>query len=145
MRAVLDANILGPGLMMGRGAPSDVVKLWRAGRFDLIVSEHLLGELTRTLMKPYWQTRFTAERIDGAIELAHTEARLADPLPVVRGVATHWQDDRVIATALAGSANYLVTGDKELLRLKSYRTVRIVAPLEFLEFLRAEDEAGTGS
>jgi predicted nucleic acid-binding protein len=63
---------------------------------------------------------------------------------VVRGVATHWQDDRVIATALAGSADYLVTGDKELLRLKSYRTVRIVSPLEFLEILRVEDDSNSG-
>lgn len=55
---------------------------------------------------------------------------------VVRGVATHASDDLVIATAVSGSADYLVTGDRDLrLRVREYGGVAIVSPAEFLEIL----------
>ncbi|MGH2548832.1 MAG: putative toxin-antitoxin system toxin component, PIN family [Thermomicrobiales bacterium] len=139
--AALDANVLGPGLMFKQGVSAEVVIAWIGNRFELILSENLFGELNATLNKPYWRSRFSQLAIDQAIALAAKESTFVDPTPGVENVATHWQDDVVIATALAGNAEYLVTDDKELLRLKSYKTVSIVSPQEFLELLEAENEA----
>lgn len=56
-------------------------------------------------------------------------------MSTVRGVATDLEDDLVIATAVAGAAEYLVTGDNGLLAVESFQDVSIVSPREFLELL----------
>lgn len=54
------------------------------------------------------------------------------------GVATHPEDDLVLATALSGSAEVLVTGDKQLIRLGRIEQVAIMSPREFLTMLTDE-------
>ena len=53
----------------------------------------------------------------------------------VQGVASHPEDDPVLATAVSAAADYLVTGDRQLQQLGSYQGVRIVSPREFLTLL----------
>jgi predicted nucleic acid-binding protein len=59
----------------------------------------------------------------------------------VRGVATHPEDDLILATAISARADYLVTGDRQLQALGSYQGVQIVSPRQFLTILQAA-EAG---
>jgi predicted nucleic acid-binding protein len=59
----------------------------------------------------------------------------------VHGIATHPEDDLILATAVSGRADYLVTGDRQLLALGSYQGVRIVTPRDFLAILEAEVSA----
>lgn len=141
IRAVLDANVLAAGFPAIRGPLSDTIRMWRLRSFTLIYSEHLLQELIGVWNKPYWLERLDDAFRESSLEMIESNGVLVEPMPGVSNVATHWQDDIVIATALAADAEYLVTGDKELLRLKSYRTVKIVSPPEFLEILRAEDDS----
>jgi hypothetical protein len=57
----------------------------------------------------------------------------------VRKVATHPEDDVVLATALSADAEYLATGDRKLQVLGSYRTVTILPPRAFVDLLNPED------
>ena len=54
------------------------------------------------------------------------------------GVATHPEDDLVLATAVSAQADYLVTRDRQLLKLGSYQGVAIVSPTEFLDELQKD-------
>ena len=56
----------------------------------------------------------------------------------VNGVATHPEDDLILATALSGQVDYLVTLDQQLLRLGSYGGVAMVSPAAFLSILDGE-------
>ena len=56
----------------------------------------------------------------------------------VHGVATHPEDDLILATAVSAKADYLVTGDKKLRELGSYQGVSIVSPREFLDILESQ-------
>ena len=58
-------------------------------------------------------------------------------------LATHPEDDLVLAAAVSARSDYLVTGDKKLQDLRSYQGVTIVTPREFLTIL--ESQAGTSS
>jgi predicted nucleic acid-binding protein len=56
-RVTLDANVLAPGFTSRGSASSRLIDLWRTGAFELILSEHVLKELARTLTDPYFATR----------------------------------------------------------------------------------------
>ncbi|MDE2868360.1 MAG: hypothetical protein OXN91_06935 [Chloroflexota bacterium] len=63
----------------------------------------------------------------------------------VRGVATTPADDLILATAVAGGAGHLVTGDRQLLNLGEYRGVRIVGPRAFVDWLGAGVDGDVGA
>ena len=137
-RVLLDANVLAPGFTSQGSASTKLVSLWRAGVFELILSEHLLRELARTLADPYYATRVPTEEAIGTLARLRIAATVTDLTVEVRGVATHPEDDLVLSTALSGQASILCTRDKQLLRLRSYQSVAILSPGELLILLEAE-------
>jgi putative PIN family toxin of toxin-antitoxin system len=109
-----------------------------SGAFELIVSEHVLQELARTLADPYFVARLPREDAVAILTLLNTNATVTELTARVRGVATHPEDDAVLATALSGQATILCTRDKQLLRLRSYQHMAILSPGELLARFEAE-------
>jgi putative PIN family toxin of toxin-antitoxin system len=104
----------------------------------MVISEHILVEVERTLTKPYFSRYLTTADQAHAIESLRIDATVVEITAVVQGVATHPEDDLILATAVSGQVDYLVTNDRQLLRLGEYQGVRIVTSGEFLSILDAE-------
>jgi len=142
--AVLDSNVLLSGIVGARRprrAPGELMRMWRAGVFDLVCSEPIVDEVARALRKPYFRRRLTEDQAGRAVALLRRRSLMTGITIEVAGVATHPEDDRILATAVSAGADYLVTGDSQLLRLRRFRTVRVVSPPAFVEQLRLEDDA----
>jgi uncharacterized protein len=137
-RITLDANVLAPGFTSHRSASARLIDLWRAGAFALILSEHVLQELARTLADPYFATRLSRDDAAAILTLLRTAGTMTELTARVRGVATHPEDDAVLATALSGQATILCTRDKQLLRLRSYQQMAILSPGELLARFEVE-------
>ena len=137
MRVVLDTNVLMSGVLSRDSPPGLVLAAWRAGWFELIVAAPIVAELERGLRSPYFRQRLSDTDIGGLLALLEGEAIWVAPADTVSGVATHPEDDRILATAIAGQAAYLVTGDKQLLALAHYRGVAIVSARTFLDLINA--------
>ena len=138
MKVVFDTNLLASGIVGFRkpdSTPGQLLRAWRDGAFELAVSGHILTELVRTLSKPYFSRRISEERLEALVSTLTKRATLARVTQQVRGVATHPEDDVVLATAVSASADYLVTGDGPLQELRSYQGVQIVSPRQFVEIL----------
>lgn len=103
-------------------------------RADLITSPHLLDELQRTLVKRMKLDAGLAGEI--VAELAG-ELELIEPTALPQPVCRDKDDDWVLATALAGGAEILVSGDKDLLVLKEFQGVKILSPRQFVERMDA--------
>jgi putative PIN family toxin of toxin-antitoxin system len=142
IRAVLDANALVSGLPASAGTLAAIIDCWRSGQFQLVVSHHILAEVRRAWTKPYWQARFSPTLIERTLTLLHDNADLTPLTATVEGVATHPEDDLVLATAVSGDADYLITGDRQLQRLGTFQGVRILSPRQFLALLDPEDVLG---
>jgi putative PIN family toxin of toxin-antitoxin system len=133
---VLDANILARSALSRTTAVSAIIDAWRAQAFTLAISTHIMAEMARTLQKPYFATRLNrADRL-AYQELLYTDATLVAITVEVAGVATHPEDDLVLATAISASADYLVTRDRKLLALRSYQGVTMLSPTELLQQLQ---------
>lgn len=142
IRAVLDTNVLASafvGFAKADRAPTRLLQLWQQQHFELVVSAEILSELQHTFEDPYFSRRLTSEQIDAARHLLLSQATLAMLTVEVSGMATHSEDDRVLAAAVSSQVDYLVTGDRQLQRLGTYRGVRIVSPRQFLALLHLDD------
>ena len=137
-RITLDANVLAPGFTSHGSASSRLIDLWRSGAFALVLSEHVLQELARTLTDPYFASRLPYEEATAILTLLSAKATLTELTIEVSGVATHPEDDLVLSTALSGQATILCTRDKQLLKLGSYQGVAILSPGELVARLQNE-------
>jgi len=116
VRAVLDPNILGAALLAPGGAPAELVSRWRAGEFELVVSETLLAELERVLAYSKLRKRVPETDARAFVALLRGGARLAfDPTAAARRSADP-ADDYLVALAEQERA-LLVSGDQHLLAL----------------------------
>jgi putative PIN family toxin of toxin-antitoxin system len=135
IRATLDVNVLASGFPAETGTPAALIDHWTNLDFDMVLSEHILTGLARTWQKPYFQQRYRPEQVEQTLSLLRTEATLVVPVTTVRGVAADLEDDLVLATAVAGDAAFLVTGDRYLQALVQHANTVILSPLQFLEIL----------
>lgn len=132
MRAVLDVNVLVSALLSRDGAPAQIVSLWLAGEFELVVSEALLAELERALEYPKVRTRIPADDAAAYVALLREGAAVAADPPLPPRRSPDQGDDYLLALAEAQKAK-LVTGDQHLLELVAHFPIR--TPREFLEAL----------
>lgn len=142
IRVVLDTNVLAPGFVSRASASSRLIALWFRGHFELAVSEHLLMELRNAYQDRYFRARVTVDEVDHILRILRRNAIVTELPETVSGVASHPEDNLVLATALSGRASYLVTQDRQLLTLGEYRGFRIVPPGRLLAILESNDDPG---
>ncbi len=135
IRSVLDANVVVSGVLgfeRAESAPGEIVRAWVDGEFVLVVSGPLVDEIERTLRNPYFAPRIDARR---ASLVANGLRDLAEWTTIdvsVSGAATHPEDDLILATAVSATVDFLVTGDRQLLTLRSFGGVPIIGSRAFL-------------
>jgi uncharacterized protein len=140
IRAVLDTNVLASAAIAHPGTTlATILDSVVANRFDMAISEYILVELRRTLATPYYAARI---RPAAASQYIQFLIGLGTTVPItmsVTGVATHPEDDPILATALSAHADYLVTGDQRLRnRVPTLSGIPLVSPAEFLGVLSQE-------
>ena len=136
MKVLVDTNVLATGWVGGpldlKTPPAQIWRVWKQGRFRLLVSEHVLNELRDTLERPWFASRTTyQERKDLLLDILEYGTEIEIKVDIQK-VARHWQDDLVLVAAISGNAHYLVTGDAEFRRVDEYQGVKIRTPSEFL-------------
>lgn len=141
METTLDTNALASGFVgfeVLASVPGELIRRWYRGEFGLVISRYIIDELQRTFGKTYFRGKLTPGQMRRADDLLRSRGRLTSLTVPVSGVATHPEDDLILATALSGGATYVVTGDRPFQSVGSYRGVAIVSPRTFLSLLEAE-------
>ena len=136
-RAVLDTNVFVSGLINPKGLPAAILRALRSKRFTLVSSPPINEEIIEVLNRPYIRDRYgLGDRIFDVSFILWELAELVIDLPDVR-VCSDPDDDKFLAAAVGGGAEYLVTGDVgDLLHLHKYKDVTIISPREFASVLK---------
>lgn len=101
----------------------------RKRHFDLITCPFILHEFERILANKFSATKQEKET---ALALIAEAARdIVHPSRIPAGACRDKDDDNVLACAVEAAAEYLVTGDKDLLHMKTFKRIRIITPREF--------------
>ena len=136
MRAVLDTNVLVSATLVRGGNEDRILRAWRRGDFELVLSRQILEEVGRALLyeklrRYRWMSETEVIRL---LELLASESLLV-PGKLAVAASRDPQDDKFLAAALEGNARYVVSGDRDLLDLKTYRNISLLRPAAFLKIL----------
>ena len=127
---VLDTNIIISAIGFG-GKPRKILNLVLENHISVVTSPILLVELEDIIFKKFPLLAGSFERINRQIKKKFKIVRPKTSLYVLKDEP----DNRVLEAALEGESQYIITGDKELLNLKSFKTIKIITADEFLAVL----------
>lgn len=143
-RVLLDANVLISAVVRPSGPPGQIVAdFLRAHSLDLVLSPAVVAEVERALAQPRIR-RYLVNPQEVHLWLVDLVALadLVDDTGRVVGVVRDPDDDMVLAAAVAGRADLLVTGDQDLLELREVDGIAIVTPRAGLDILRPTGQPG---
>jgi putative PIN family toxin of toxin-antitoxin system len=128
VRAVFDTNVL-VAAFVSEGVCSKLLIRARKRQFHLFISQFILQEfewvLSRKLAVPKSETKEAVRLVSGAATVILLPPKLEAP------ICRDSKDDNILACSLAAEAHYLVTGDADLLDLRSFRNIPIISPRDF--------------
>lgn len=128
MIAVFDTNVLIAAIIT-EGICSKLLHRAQAGEFYLVSCQFIMQELRRILSKKFClgqdEITLSMEPISEAI------SKVIEHSIKIKDTCRDADDDNIIACAVAAKADYLVTGDSDLLDLKSYKSIKMITPRDF--------------
>ncbi len=129
MKVVFDTNIFISALAIpGSRAENAILKIIEGGD-SLVISKEIINEVLLVLSTKFSRDREALSHV--AINLSEL-ARLVNPTKRIR-VLKDEEDNRILECALCGKADAIVTGDKQMLKVKEYKGIKIISLKEYLE------------
>ena len=134
MLVVLGTNVLVSGLAFAGGPPARLVTAWRNGAIGLVLSDFVLSELNRVLPRMSSRTGMSPMDVRDLLDSLRTASVLVEPdaASLAQALASGLRDPNdvpVLAVTIASRADWLITGDKDLLALAEH--FPILTPADF--------------
>jgi putative PIN family toxin of toxin-antitoxin system len=133
IRAIIDTGVLIRYLIKPRAAIKELIEeRWIGEQVRMVTAPDLMAELEGVLKRDSIQTLIRTEEGQALLDAIAQKADILPPLGPAPAYTRDPKDDKFVACALAGDANYLITEDKDLLVLEGVGDVRIVTPYDYL-------------
>lgn len=120
-KVVFDTNIFISALHWA-GTPRKIYERWLEGKFRLVVSKEILSELSSVLENEFADLTIPKQKLHVVID---------DP-----------DDDKILECALDAQTNYIISGDKHLLKFETYKGIHIITARQFLDLLASHNRQG---
>jgi uncharacterized protein len=141
LRVVIDTNVIVIGILSRKGAPAELINVWRERRFLLLSSSDIVNEVRAVMQYPRIRHKYhlSDDEIEQTMTLLEHDALLvAGDSKVAGSVPDDPQDEMFLACALDGQADVIVSGDHHLLDLGVFRDIPIISARQFLDWLKQE-------
>ncbi|MGA2572264.1 MAG: putative toxin-antitoxin system toxin component, PIN family [Terracidiphilus sp.] len=129
LRVVLDTNVLLSGLAYPASIPGQIVTAWKQGAISVVLSRYILDEVVRSLPR-ISRVPLSPDEVRDVVDSLALIAEVVEPVSVDEDALRDKADLPVLGTLAAAQADYLITGDKDLLALAG--RYPIVTPAAFL-------------
>jgi len=133
MRVVVDMNILISATIKPNSPLAQILVYVRNGRFEFLYFPEFLKEYAEIISRPHLWEKYHLDKEEVAAVVQVLENRGVLVYVVTQVDVCRDPDDNILLSlALDGKADYIVSGDKDLLDLVSFREIPIIRPAEFL-------------
>ena len=130
MKVLIDTNVLISGIFFS-GPPFEILKAWRDGSIDIILSSEIADEYIR--VSKILASRFPLVNVDRILFLVITYSNIVEAQPLSHQVCEDQDDDKFLSCAIASGCKVIISGDKHLLRTSGYQGIAIVTPRVFIQ------------
>ena len=131
MRVVLDTNVI-VAAFATRGLCAEVFEVCVSAH-TVIISEHIIAEIGNALLN---KIKLPKVIVGDLLDYLRDTAEIVKPALIDKSMCRDENDLPIIGTAVKGQAEFIVTGDSDLLQIKKYHGIEIVTPREFWDHLR---------
>jgi putative PIN family toxin of toxin-antitoxin system len=139
IRAVIDTSVLIRYLVKPSVAIKELIEMrWLGDEVQMVTAPELIAELEGVLGRDYVQALIQPEEGQALLDAIYFKADILPPLGPIPSYTRDSKDDKFIACALAGDAEYVITVDKDLLILETLSDVRIATPYDFMARFKTE-------
>jgi putative PIN family toxin of toxin-antitoxin system len=138
LRVVLDTNVFVSSLLSTEGTPAQLLNAWREGRYMLVTSPAIIAEVVGVLESPRISKKYLIRHqdVENLVDVLKTDAVLVPGEAGVKGsVPRDPRDEMFLACAIDANADCIVSGDRHLLDLQTYRGIPILTVNELAEKL----------
>ena len=135
MKIVLDANVI-IAAFATRGLCESIMEVCLS-EHETVLSDGLLDEILRNLRL---KIKLPANIVDNIGEFLREHANISIPATLPSDVCRDPDDIKILGLAVASNADYIVTGDKDLLVLKSFQSIPILNPRSFSDILHSKEK-----
>ncbi len=133
-KIVADTNIL-VSASFWKGKPYNIIKLAAHGKIEIFSSTEILEEFAKVLKRDFkTEENELKERIETFLEILS----IVEPKIKINEIKEDPDDNKVLEVAIEAMVDYIVSGDKHLLKLQEFRGIKIVKAREFLEIIEKE-------
>ena len=132
MRVVVDTNVFISSLLNTEGNPRKVIDLWRFEKITLCISKEILAEYFAVLGRFGMSEEPEGEELVQLFQKRYNQVFLTS-VPTISAITEDPADNKFIECAVAAGAKYIISGDRHLLNLKTFKGIRILPPTEFLK------------
>ncbi len=134
MRVVIDTNVIVSRFLSSTGPPAQIIDFMERGAFEIVVSEDILAEYQTVLAYNHVRRRhrLTDEQIAGWTNNLRRIGTVVAPIETHDVIKGDRDDNKFVECAVAGGADYIVSGDIHLLSLQEYQGIQILPPSAFL-------------
>lgn len=142
-KVIIDTNVWLSGILWG-GVPGEILKTWRNNielkddNFTIVFSKEILKEIWEKLKEIARRADEDIYTLKEWLDIIEDQGEFVEPSEKV-SVCRDEKDNKFLEAALASNADFLITGDKDLLVLKKYKKTKIITPRRFLEIYRVMD------
>jgi len=138
LRVVLDTNVFVSSLLSTEGTPAQLLNAWREGRYMLVTSPAIIAEVVEVLESPRISKKYLVRHqdVENLVDVLKTDAVLVPGEAGVKGsVPRDPRDEMFLSCAIDANADCIVSGDRHLLDLQTFRGIPILTVNEFAEEL----------
>jgi uncharacterized protein len=136
MRVIFDTNVLVSAMLRSHSTPNKAVQYALANSFRVLASEATLLELLAIATRTKFDRYTSPPKRDYFVK---NIASIADIIPITRTITLcrDPKDNKFLELAVCGAADYLITGDDDLLALHPFEATSILTPAQFLAIITA--------
>lgn len=137
IRVVIDANVFVSAALKSHSKPAKIIDLVKEGKVALVLSHAILEELRKVFRYPKIrkELRLTVSEIDETLAEIAEGAVLTPGNIKIGAVKDDPDDNRYLECAMEGQADYIISGDRHLIKLKVFQGIKIIDPATFLELI----------
>ncbi len=131
MKVVIDTNIFISALIFSSNNSDLIIDLARSKEIDNFISLEIVDEFKRVLVTKF---KYSNVEVNRFIESILNFSTFVYPQTRIKIIKNKDDDNRILECALESKSKFIITGDKKhLLKLKNYKTIKILSPAEFLQ------------